>query len=327
MQISALEELNREREAEKIRKELDRLGLQGYELDPNAHIDLEVLQRLETARVVGDPRTWMGNNLNNTEPIPDEEVHPEQLRAIRRIARINGTDPKQNLAVMTELANSKDPNYTEPSDNPESRKTYQDSEWDIMNMAITAYEDLIMEIPSEETALWIVLRGAKFFQSDFEIFAKTVIENESKRIKLKGGEFAVGHNMVTELEGIERSNIRQIIIPDDCLSTAMTQEENIRMIFDLGFRPERIVIPIDVATTDGFKKLKALEALIQEQYKAEFPQGFEILIIPPTRCDVVDEEMYLGTLDGRALVGDMGNWNRPAIRQPEKEESTETAEQ
>lgn len=302
--------LDPEQEKQAIREALDAMGLKGYELDPKAHMTLEVLQSLRDAVIVGAPRTWMTNNFENTNPLPNEAIHPQLLAILRKINDISEGQAEEHIARITELANTKDPKFAEPSDNPELRKEYQDHEWDLMNLVVSAIEEDIVQIPSEQTLLWIVLRGAKFHQAAFEEFASCLVENESKRLKLKDGIFAMAHRFSSMAGDLGNRNIRQVIIPDDCLSTGMSQAENIKMIFELGFRPERIVVPVTVATTDGFAHLKNLERELKIRFGGELVDDFCILIATAATCESVNEEMYLQTLDGRALVGDMGNWNR-----------------
>lgn len=308
--LNNINPLDPEQEKQAIREALDDMGLKGYELDVEAHMTLEVLKTLSNAVVVGNPRTWMTNNFDNTNPIPSEAIHPELLSILRKINDISEGQAEEHIARITELANTKDPVFAEPSDNPELRKEYQDNEWDLMNLVVSAIEEDLVQIPREQTLLWIVLRGAKFHQPAFEEFASCLIENESKRLKLKDGIFAMAHRFSAMTGDIGNRNIRQIIIPDDCLSTGMSQAENIKMVFELGFRPERIVVPVTVATTDGFSHLKKLERELKVRFGGELVDDFCIQIATAVACESVNENMYLQTLDGRALVADMGNWNR-----------------
>jgi hypothetical protein len=290
-----------------IRGHLDRLGLQEHELDVFAHMSSEILSKLSYARVIGNPKTWMQENLNRTTPLEMEEYHSDLIDILVKIEEeIDAGAATELIGNMIRLANEGNP------DDREDRREYQINEKYLMDLVIGAIEERVNEIPADQTLQWTALRGAKFFQSDFADFAQAgTVEVETKRIKLRNEQFAVGMGNPSGLENVNIPNVKQIILPDDCLSTGMSQEENIRMILNLGFRPERIVVPVTVATTGGFNKLKDLEEEIREIYKREgIEYDFELLVACAVVCESVNEQMYLQTIDGLKLVGDMGEWNK-----------------
>jgi hypothetical protein len=304
MQINALEILNNP-EALEIREQLNRLGLEGYNLHPDSHMTLEILSMLDSATIAGKPKEWMEENFERKVPM-DKSEYPERMIEIMDAIESEYPDEvRLNLGIMTRLANTGDVN------NREDRRRYQEAEKYLMFFARSAIEERLGEIDPKKSLLWVALRGAEFFVEDFEDTTKAgIVRIEAKRIKLEDDEYAMGVSKPKGLEavdaGIGRQKVEDIYIPDDCLSTGMSQKKMMDEIFENGFRPKRIIVPVTVTTTAGFRELERYA----EELKLKYNHVFELIITFAGVCEVVDGDMYLRTVDGLYLVGDMGNWNK-----------------
>jgi hypothetical protein len=304
MQMNALDILNNP-EALEIQEHLARLGLGEYTLHPNSHMTLEILSMLDSATIAGKPKEWMEENFERKVAMDRSEYPAAMLKIIDAIEAEYPDEVRLNLGIMTKLANTGDAN------NREDRRRYQEAEKYLMFYARSAIEERLGNIDPKKSLLWVALRGAEFFVEDFEDTTEAgIVRIEAKRISLLDDEFAMGVSKPRGLEavdaGIGRQNVDDIYVPDDCLSTGMSQKKMMAEIFENGFRPKRIIVPVTVTTTAGFRELERYA----EELKAKYNHDFELIITFAGVCEVVDGDMYLRTIDGLYLVGDMGNWNK-----------------
>ncbi len=279
-----------------MKKEMGRIGLPGFELAPNAHITLETAERLERGRILGSPTTWMPS-VGRKEEIPEQEI-PQALRD--KLELIDKAEAEAALAHLTVLASTGN-----PADSFD-REFYQQN---VKILADQAKQTVLADIQTftpEETLSWVALRGAEFFEPMYaEISEGKSNKTETKRLQGVGGIFAVATGPVVSTKEHQTEQIKQIILFDDCLSTGMSQMANMRLVFEKGYRPEQIVMPIVVATVDGYNEVMR-EA---ERIKKEFGVDFKLIITCAAICHSVDNDMYLRTADGVwYLVGDMGEF-------------------
>ncbi len=279
--------------------ELTRLGLEGFVLDDKAHVPLETLKKLAKATLVGDPREWMHCVGRVGEfPIPSELEN--------RMLEIDQILVKEYFSEVTNLANNGD------SEKDEDKLKYQKSIRMIAGLIAQAHEDDISRYSPDETAAWEALRGAKFFEQIYaKFFGDKKIEVEVKRLGGKDGDYAVGTGDVAEPSQYDIETLRQFILFDDCLSTGMSQVASLRLMFEKGYRPSQIVMPIIVSTVDGYNKVLEEAEKIKQQYGVEF----DLIISCAVICHSVDGAMYLRTSDGKQyLVGDMGEFLKAVVR-------------
>lgn len=277
--------------------------LDGRRIDPEAHVTPEMLALLDTFIDVGIPAGWMHDIMSNGDGMKTENL-PTEILDIR--AELGGRfeELETCLAKMTELANTG--NHELDND----RREYQRNELRIMNIVIDSIRDRLDD--PESTKLILVLRGAKFFEKLFSKLAGSTTEQEAKRIMLEKGDKEIGSPFIMGLastdepspEEVER--IKTLILPDDCLSTGMTQLAVLEGLLKKGYRPEKVVMLFTVGTTAGidyvYEKFKDL--LIEYELEAE------LILQCGGLCFKVNDKMYLVTKEDEFMVGDMGNWNK-----------------
>lgn len=277
-------------------EQMKRIGLQGFELAPNAHISLDTAERLERGKILGNPVTWMPS-VGRREKIQEQAI-PQALRD--RLELIDKAEVEAALSNLTVLANTGNPKDSF------DREFYQKNVKILAELAKQSVMPDLQFYKPGETLSWVALRGAEFFEPMYsDLSDGKSNKTETKRLQGLGGIFAVATGPVVATKEHQPEQIKQVILFDDCLSTGMSQMANMRLVFEKGYRPEQIVMPIVVATIDGYNEVMR-EA---ERIKKEFGVEFKLVITCAAICHSVDNDMYLRTADGNLyLVGDMGEF-------------------
>jgi len=277
-------------------EQMRRIGLPGFELASDAHISLQTAERLERGTFLGSPLSWMPS-VGRKGAIPNYVIPPALLD---RLELMDREEADTALGHLTVLANTGNP------EDKFDRKYYQENVKILADLAKqTVLQDIQIFTP-DETLSWVALRGAEFFEPMYsELSGGKSNKVETKRLKGLGGTYAVATGPVISTKEQQIEQIKQIILFDDCLSTGMSQMENMRLAFEKGYRPEQIVMPIVVATVDGYDEVMREAERIKVKYGVEF----KLIITCAAICHSVDGDMYLRTPDGMLyLVGDMGEF-------------------
>ena len=278
--------------------------LGGYEFDPEfAHVTVEMLRQLDSFHFVGIPKDWMQKIMGERSEITLNEL-PADFKERQLLLNVSFEDIYSNLRKMTILANAGSHEIME------HRQRYQQAENKIMDIVVSSMEGFLQDPKS--TMLIMALRGAKFFEKMMKKYADHSMEVEAKRIPLKPHNegdplpFVVGLGPINEATEMEVEGIKTLLLPDDCLSTGMTQFVLLENTLEKGYRPDNIVMVFTVGTATGIKYLYDKF----EELKARFDLETQLNIQCGAICYKVDEDMYLQTLKKEKLVGDMGNWNK-----------------
>ncbi len=281
------------------------------DLHPEAHVSLEVLSQLTAAIPVGNPSApdWMGNMINTSEEGDWTDIQsPEFKDFYSALTPEELTEIQGNLNLITFIAN-----YS--AGTPEEKYVYQYAEMRIMNIVQRTLEKLEFNNSPDSSMLWLAMRGAGIFQPMFDSWADHSFGIEMKRLRLKatasevGEPYSIGIGAeFLQLNGMEgKEIIKSLILPDDCISTGMSQAGGIEVIFATGFRPDELILPVTVATTRGINFLSRFAKQVKERYGHDF----RLVIAPGGLCYSVNESMYL-SIPGASelqLVGDMGSFN------------------
>lgn len=280
----------------------DGLILEGKRLHGDAHISPEVFSQLENFIHVGNPRDWMKSIMEGGTGLYLNDLPPEFVDS-RREFTVNFELINKTLNAMTAIVNGPDPL------SEDNRRIYQENERALMQLVIDASIEHFGE--PQTTKLILALRGAKFFEIDFEQYAGSKIEVEAKRVRLEevegvdGSEFYVGLGHIDEPDEAEILNTKVLIMPDDCLSTGMTQTALLEQLLTIGYMPEKVVMCFTVATTAGIQHVYNEFERIKEDHGIET----QLILQCGGFCFSVNEAMYLLTHDDRLQVGDMGAQN------------------
>ncbi len=282
------------------------------ELHPNGHIDEETYERIFATINVNHPTDWMRDNLDqNAEANPDSL--PNEFKKI-----FENFSPEERLElsdcadVLSEIANM---NFDELNVNQvnELRRIYREAEMRIMYMVRVKIKEYLgidvgnFEAIKEKSLCLYALRGAKIMKKGFEPLAKYNYEVEMKRLVMMDGHFEVGvgydfFNILRNLSQEEKDSIENVYLPDDCISTGMSQFAMLKLLKALGLNNlKKIIIPASVAVSGGIKHLVS-------EAKKLFP-NCEIIVGAGEVAYRVNQLMYLLKQDGNFKVGDMGKFN------------------
>jgi len=272
-------------------------ALRGKELHPEAHLSPADLEKLNDAIYIGDPKVWMQLILDNSEALPLHNLPPMFLKVYNLLSE-NRDEIDYCMQVMKKLANAGDMN------DPQQRYEYQQAEMRIMLLVKEAIKKLVTINP-ENSLLLIALNGARIFEDMFVEESNSVIETQLKRMRLEDNTFAIGLAEMVPPDAAEVERVKNIIMPDDCLSTGMTQLGYLERALQLGYRPDSVILPFTVATYAGLQHLNDEVERMKNQYG-----NFDCIIAAGGICFGVDQAMYLRDLDGNYQVGDMGGWGR-----------------
>ncbi len=273
-------------------------GLRGKNLHGEAHLTDKQLDELVDAVYVDDPRVWMEPILNNRQELSMEGLPPKFIELFKRLDGNNREEIDSCINIINVIANKGD------MANQRHRLLYQLAEMRIMRLVKDSVKEEI-GTPAN-VRLLIALNGAKIFEGMFESDASTIDENQLKRIRLEDNTFAIGFGDIKQPSPEEIERVKTLIMPDDCVSTAMTQIAYLEKALKLGYRPEKVIMTFTVATYAGVNEVYRKA----EELKAQYGVGFEFIMVAGGVCYSVDEAMYLRDLDGGYQVGDMGGWGQ-----------------
>ncbi|MEP7103867.1 MAG: hypothetical protein ABI721_04130 [Candidatus Dojkabacteria bacterium] len=284
------------------------------EIDPKGHISEEVLSRLVIAIEVGNPKEWMSEYLDNEIEFPIDTFPPEFQEFYRGFSERELAEIKACTSLMTQIANvSRLSNEDFQRANPEIiakfKTLYKLAEMRIMYFIKNKIKDLINEgLPEGESKdpkkvlNLFALRGAKVFENQYNFGVSK--EVEMKRIPLLDGSYVVGvgpeFQQLLDMPLEEKAMVEDVILPDDCISTGMSEGALVKLLKMAGFNPKRIIIPATVAVRGGL-------AYIAKIVKETFPDC--TLSLPAGEpCSSVNDLMYL-MVKKLFKVGDMGFFN------------------
>lgn len=282
------------------------------ELDPSGHIDEETYARIFATIDVNHPTDWMGENLEENPEIDPDSLPNEFKKIFEEFSDSEKLELQACANVLTEIANMNLDNLNEGQVN-QLRKIYREAEMRIMYMVrVKIKEHLEIDVGNfeenkEKSFCLYALRGAKIMRNGFEPLAKYNYEVEMKRLVMSDGHFevGVGYDFFSILKNIsqeERDTIENVYLPDDCISTGMSQFAMLKLLKTLGLNKlKKIIIPASVAVSGGIKHLA-------QKARELFPEC-EIIIGAGEVAYQVNQLMYLLDQSKRFKVGDMGKFN------------------
>ena len=277
------------------------------ELHPEAGITPELLDSLGHFRNLGAPEEWM---YENRDPNATPEVPMELQNFLDLFTMDESAVITQYMNVITDLANI---DYGDDGPNEYVRYVYQAMEKKIMRMVVEKLTQVgQLEYEPDQVLSHYALQGARIFQDIFgEELAAVQTAADTKRIRMRDENYLVGKGEpVANVAEINKNDIKVILLPDDCISTAISQIYGIiDHVIEQGYRPERFVLPVVVATTGGARRVQEQLQQYLAEYYSDINYSPEIIVAAGAICEQVNDKMYLATKNGMYMVGDMGAFN------------------
>lgn len=279
------------------------LYFNGKPLHEDAHISREILSQLKHAVYVGDPSVWMKYCITHAGKFIELPSDFEETFNL-----LSSKHSRLNLlrSVLTFYAQTGNP------DRSSDRVQYQIAEREMMDHVIDSVKGIFGN-PSK-ILIALALNGAKFFEKQVSEVSgsNNIHEVQAKRVMHSDRSFSMGYGESREYSEEEISNIKTLIIPDDCISTGMTQIALLESLFMKGLKPSKVFMLSTISTTAGIVHLHSEFENLKRKYKLS---DISLILQTGALCTSVDENMYLVHQNEEGfsgpMVGDMGLWNRP----------------
>ncbi|MEO6729056.1 MAG: hypothetical protein ABIM99_03980 [Candidatus Dojkabacteria bacterium] len=273
--------------------------LENYTLHPDAHIPPEIWKKMKHFVHVGNPNEWMSKIKLDGQGIEYKDL-PAAFKLNYELLLSSREGLDASLQIMQRASN------TYPYTETDVRKMYQFNEKLIMSHVLKTMGIFLTEI--EKNIVIYALRGAEFFEDMTKKYSKQSLKTEVKRIRVLDSNneesYFVGIGEVPALEdGMESP--KTFLMPDDCLSTGMTQMALLERLFQQGYKPEHVIMVFTIGTTAGIKYAYDKFSELVTKYNLNCRLDLQCGCL----CRFVNDKMYLIDKNGDPVVNDMGDWN------------------